>query len=105
MADVFVSYSGSDKAPADTKKRRPLWSTHCQARFARRSVAPKSLDDFARAGTIGTAWVFLWTSELAPFRDDSRFSALVERMKFPDYWNVYGPPDGCELRDGALVQR
>jgi len=69
------------------------------------AIMNRSLDDFGRSGTIGTAWVFLWMSELAPFRADARFGALVERMKFPDYWNVYGPPDGYDWRDGRLVAR
>jgi hypothetical protein len=44
-------------------------------------------------------------SELAPFRDDPRFNALVERMRLPEYWNVHGPPDGYELVNGGLAQR
>ena len=65
----------------------------------------RSLDDYARSGTIGTAWGFLWFAELASFRDDARFAALAARMNLPEYWQAHGPPDGYDWRDGRLVVR
>jgi hypothetical protein len=40
---------------------------------------------------------------MRPFRNDLRFQAFVTRLKLPDYWRVYGPPDGCDFRDGILT--
>jgi len=28
---------------------------------------------------------------------------LCRRMGLFEYWNVYGPPDNCELKDGKLI--
>jgi hypothetical protein len=64
-----------------------------------------SLNEFAATGTIGVAWVFLWMKELAGFRADPRFSEVVTRMRMPDYWERYGPPDGYDWRDARLIAR
>jgi adenylate cyclase len=68
-------------------------------------VVNRLLDDFAATGTIGVAWGFLWQRELAGFREDARFATLAARMRLPDYWQRYGPPDGYDWRDGRLVAR
>jgi TolB-like protein/Flp pilus assembly protein TadD len=47
----------------------------------------------------------LWTSELHAFRRDGRFQAFVTRLKLPEYWKQYGPPDECDLRGDTLVCR
>ncbi|MEP7313143.1 MAG: winged helix-turn-helix domain-containing protein [Pseudomonadota bacterium] len=45
----------------------------------------------------------LWLSEMKPFRRDPRFPEFAgERLKLLEFWNAYGPPDGCEIHHGAL---
>jgi hypothetical protein len=39
------------------------------------------------------------------FRADARFQSLVQRLGLIEYWVHYGPPDGCELRDGMVICR
>jgi TolB-like protein len=63
------------------------------------------LDAAIRSGTIGSAWGPLWLPEMRSFRQDHRFSALVTRLKLPNYWKRYGPPDECDLRGDALACR
>jgi hypothetical protein len=64
-------------------------------------AANYALDALARSGTLGCAWGILWTEEMRAFRRDARFQSLVQRLGLMDYWRHYGPPDGCELRDGS----
>ena len=57
-----------------------------------------------RARTPGSVeWSDVWMPEMRSFRTDSRFQAFVSRLKLPDYWRVYGPPDECEFRNAALA--
>jgi hypothetical protein len=37
------------------------------------------------------------------FRQDQRFQALMTRMGYLGYWQQYGPPDDCDLKDGKLT--
>jgi TolB-like protein/DNA-binding winged helix-turn-helix (wHTH) protein len=67
--------------------------------------ANSSLDEFARAGTVGLTWGVLWSPEMGPFRKDRRFQAFVTRLKLPDYWTQRGPPDECSLSGDTLVCR
>jgi hypothetical protein len=46
-----------------------------------------------------------WTPEYRPFRQDPRFQALVTRLGLMEYWQQYGPPDDCDLKDGKLTCR
>jgi TolB-like protein len=96
-------------APAEMtqimKRRFMVWYTLLGALDQAFEVFTESLDCFARSGTIGTAWAFLWMRELLPFRQDLRFQSLCRRMGLFDYWNKYGPPDHCELRNGKLICR
>jgi transcriptional activator of cad operon len=57
----------------------------------------------ARAGSGGDDWTEVWRPEMRPFRRDPRFQAFVTRVKLPDYWMQYGPPDDCDLKDGVLA--
>ena len=61
------------------------------------------LDEYAREGTVGCAWDPLWMPEMRVFRQDPRFQAFVTRLGLIEYWQVHGPPDGCELRAGKLI--
>jgi hypothetical protein len=103
--DALCGEVGLDAIGSLLRRRLMVWYSGLGALDQAYAIMNRSLDDFARAGTIGMAWLFLWMSELAPFRDDARFGALAERLKWPDYWNVYGPPDGYALRNGVLTRR
>jgi TolB-like protein len=85
------------------KRRFMLWYTQLGALDQAFEVASESLDYFARAGTIGTAWAFLWMPEMLAFRRDPRFQLLCRRLRLFDYWASYGPPDNCQLRAGQLI--
>ena len=74
------------------QRRLVVWYASLGAFDQAYAIMNHSLDDFARSGMIGTAWGFLWFAELAPFRDDVRFSNLAARMNLPKYWQRYGPP-------------
>jgi len=65
-------------------------------------LASRTLDDLARSGTVG-GWPVLWMPEMRPFRQDPRFQKFAARLKLFDYWEQYGPPDGCDLKDGKLI--
>ncbi len=67
-------------------------------------LANRWLDQSEESGIIET-WYSLWSPEMRPFRRDPRFQALVMRLKLIDYWEHFGPPDGCDLNDGKLVCR
>jgi len=69
------------------------------------NFANKSLDYFARSGTVGLSWGVLWLPETQPFRRDPRFQALVTRMGLMEFWQQNGPPDDCDLKDGKLTCR
>jgi hypothetical protein len=67
-------------------------------------AAARSLDYFGTADVLGPWYYAVWLPELSGLRRDDRFQALIERLRLPDYWNAYGPPDvpGCEWRDRKL---
>jgi TolB-like protein len=56
-------------------------------------------------GAVYGGWstIHLWRPWLRPFREDPRFQALTTRMGYMEYWQQYGPPDDCDLRDGKLT--
>lgn len=67
-------------------------------------LASRSVDEGVSAGMVGSR-IYLadfWLPEMRPFRRDARFSGLVQRLRMMDYWNKYGPPDGCELHSRQL---
>jgi TolB-like protein/Tfp pilus assembly protein PilF len=41
--------------------------------------------------------------ELRAFRRDPRFQAFQTRFGMMEYWQKYGPPDDCNLKDGRLM--
>jgi hypothetical protein len=49
------------------------------------------------------AWAWLWTPELHAFRLDPRFQAFTTRLGLMAFWQKYGPPDACDLKDGKLT--
>jgi TolB-like protein/DNA-binding winged helix-turn-helix (wHTH) protein len=60
---------------------------------------------FAANGSGGVDWGEIWTMEMRAFRQDARFQVLMARVKLPEYWNQYGPPDACDFKDGKLKCR
>jgi TolB-like protein/DNA-binding winged helix-turn-helix (wHTH) protein/Tfp pilus assembly protein PilF len=56
---------------------------------------------------IGTSagGFYLWTPEMRRFRHDRRFQALCARLGFMPYFEKYGPPDLCNLKQGKLTCR
>ncbi len=41
--------------------------------------------------------------DCAPFRQDARFQAFTTRLGLMAFWQKYGPPDDCDLKDGKLT--
>ena len=63
----------------------------------------RALDEAARSGSIGSSWFVVWFPSMRPFRQDPRFQAFAERLNLMEYWQVYGPPDGCALEEGKIA--
>jgi tetratricopeptide (TPR) repeat protein len=93
---------GPDNPPM--RKRWMLWHTLQGDLDAAYAVGVESLDTYAREGSIGGAWGFLWFAEMRPFREDDRFRLFVRRLRFFEYWTDYGPPDGYSLVGERLVR-
>jgi len=67
-------------------------------------LANQNLEEFSRSGSGGgPGWAFLWAPQMHAFRLDSRFQRFVTGLNLIDYWMQYGPPDGCDLKDGKLT--
>ncbi len=65
-----------------------------------------ALDHFQRQQTVPVEGFVpqLWVTEMKAFRRDPRFPEFAgERLKLLEFWNEYGPPDGCEIRHGRLT--
>jgi TolB-like protein/DNA-binding winged helix-turn-helix (wHTH) protein len=58
---------------------------------------------FIANGSGGVDWGEIWTPEMHAFRSDPHFQGLMDRVKLPEYWNRYGPPDACDFKDGKLM--
>jgi adenylate cyclase len=82
-----------------------IWATKLSDLDLAYEYANWCLDQFARSGTVGTTWGFLWSPEMRPFRQDPRFQAFVARLRLFDYWKQYGPPDDCDLVGERMVCR
>jgi hypothetical protein len=68
------------------------------------ALADQCLDSRAAAAAIGgqlTGGSF-FAPEARAFRRDSRFQAFATRYGLMDYWQQYGPPDDCDLKNGKL---
>jgi TolB-like protein len=84
-------------------KRFLLWFTLLGDVDSAYRAINESLDLWAKRGSIGLMWGFIWMRELLPFRQDPRFQLFVKRLGLFDYWAKYEPPDGCELKNGQLI--
>jgi tetratricopeptide (TPR) repeat protein len=58
-----------------------------------------------RAGTFVSTPVYLWTPAMRAFRRDPRFQPLLTRLGLMEYYQQYGPPDECDLKDSKLTCR
>jgi len=94
----------ADELDPPARKRLILWHVLREDLDAAYDVAHRSLDRYAREGTIGGAWGALWLPEMARFRDDARFDQFARRLRLFEYWTEYGPPDGYSLSGGRLVR-
>ena len=80
------------------------WYTMLGALDLAYATAHEGLNALMRSGGVGGAvWAGLWIPEMRPFRQDHRFQQFADSLHLTEYWQRYGAPDGCELRDGKLV--
>jgi tetratricopeptide (TPR) repeat protein len=103
--DAFRTDAGLAASNHIMRRRLLVWYSMLGAYDQAFEIMNAMLDSFADRGTIGASWGTLWARELAGFRADARFTALATRMRLPEYWERYGPPDGYEWRKDRLVAR
>jgi hypothetical protein len=68
-------------------------------------VANTTLDALESTGfLLGAVHVgAYWLPEMRPFRRDPRFQAFVTRLGLMEYWQQFGPPDECDVKNGQLI--
>ena len=64
-------------------------------------LANQCLDEAPAGQVSGEACP--WQPEWRNFRKDPRFQAYIARRGAMAYYEKYGPPDDCELKDGKLA--
>jgi TolB-like protein len=68
------------------------------------AIANRLIIDWEQCGWLDVVSLMpIWIPELLPFRRDPRFNGFVTRLGLIPYWERFGPPDGCELRDRVLI--
>jgi hypothetical protein len=68
------------------------------------ALANQCLDRMAPGAVYGgRSYVHLWSPWMRPFHQDPRFQAFATRLGLMEYWQQYGPPDDCDLKDGKLT--
>jgi hypothetical protein len=76
------------------------------AQDAAYALANQCLDRMAPGAVYGgRSTIHLWEPWLRPFHRDPRFQAFATRLGLMEYWQQYGPPDDCDLKDGKLTCR
>jgi tetratricopeptide (TPR) repeat protein len=101
--DAFVCKLDFSKVPQSMRRQILLWYTEIGALDAAFHLAFRALDFYRSYGIVGTAWGSLWLPEMAPFRRDPRFTEFAKRMRLPEYWTAFGPPDGHLWQDDRLT--
>jgi len=86
------------------RKRLVLWYTMLGDLDAAHGLMDRSLTHYAQCGFVGSGWGVLWMPELRPFRQDSRFQEVAQRLALFPYWEKYGPPDGHKLCHGRIIE-
>jgi TolB-like protein len=68
-------------------------------------IANRTLDQFEQQGAIPVIDFLsqLWFPELRAFRQDPRFQVVATRLGLMEYWQQYGSPDDCDVKDGKLI--
>jgi hypothetical protein len=82
-----------------------IWFTRLGAFDLAYELARAVLHEFETTDTLPSPIhvATCWLPEMRPFRQDPRFQAFVTRLGLMDYWQKYGPPDDCDLKDGKLT--
>jgi len=57
----------------------------------------------ALTSAASVSHLLVFSPELRAFRQDPRFQALEARLGLMEYWQQFGPPDDCDLKDGKLT--
>jgi TolB-like protein len=57
----------------------------------------------ALTSVASVSHLLVFSPELRAFRQDPRFQALETRLGLMEYWQQFGPPDDCDLKDGKLT--
>jgi TolB-like protein/tetratricopeptide (TPR) repeat protein len=57
----------------------------------------------ALTSAASVSHLLVFSPELRAFRQDPRFQALETRLGLMEYWQQFGPPDDCDLKDGKLT--
>jgi hypothetical protein len=116
---IYAAMQDPAKAPqavADLERLLPklgpegwtmkVWAMNWFSRLGRNDLAFKAGDDlrlqFSEQSPVN-AWSWLWFPELHALRRDPGFADFVARLGMVPYWQKYGPPDNCELRNERLV--
>jgi hypothetical protein len=82
-----------------------LWFTQLGALDLAYELANAVLHRFETTGWL-PSWIHVatcWLPDMRPLRQDPRFQDFVTRLGLMEYWKQFGPPDGCDLKDGKLI--
>jgi tetratricopeptide (TPR) repeat protein len=103
LLNAWVGRLDVERVPQSLRRQILLWYTEIGALDGAVALAHQAIDRYERYNIIGMAWGCLWLPEMAPLRRDPRFSDIVLRLRMPDYWLSFGPPDGHVWRDNKLI--
>jgi tetratricopeptide (TPR) repeat protein len=66
-------------------------------------LANQCLDRGTQSSSLLQWTNYWWIPELRGFREDARFQAFATRLGLMDYWQQFGPPDECEIKNNKLT--
>lgn len=104
LLNAWVAQIDFEQVPQSLRRQILLWYAELGALDGAFALVHQAIDRYQRYHIVGTAWGCLWLPEMAPFRRDPRFSDVALRLRMPDYWQTFGPPDGHVWRDNRLVE-